>query len=296
MRLIIRPYEADVDGDAAFALWERSLGRQWPLERASFDAVVCEGFAALHDNRVVGLAALMRASNVASLQLLLVAPERRGQGIGSALTENVVGTLTEGGVREIRLGGTPGRYFWPGLPAGLASARPFLERRGWTFAETCWDLVGSLAGYVTPDDVAQRSSGATIRWATDHERTMLLDFECAHFPNWEAEFASDRQLQRSIVAVDAGGKIVGALLASDTRRPELWRRLLGDNSGSIGAVGVAESVRRGGVGTALVAYACEQLRDRGVGNCHIGWTVLLSFYGRLGFRPWRRFEMATRTL
>ena len=50
------------------------------------------------------------------------------------------------------------------------------------------------------------------------------------------------------------------------------------------------------IGTALVAYACEQLRDRGVVNCHIGWTPLLSFYGRLGFRPWRRFEMATRIM
>jgi predicted N-acetyltransferase YhbS len=50
------------------------------------------------------------------------------------------------------------------------------------------------------------------------------------------------------------------------------------------------------IGTALVAYACEQLRDRGVVNCHIGWTPFLSFYGRLGFRPWRRFEMATRIM
>jgi beta-N-acetylhexosaminidase len=55
-------------------------------------------------------------------------------------------------------------------------------------------------------------------------------------------------------------------------------------------------MRGRGIGTGIVAYACEQLRERGVGHCHIGWTVLLSFYGRLGFRPWRRYETAGRQL
>jgi len=46
----------------------------------------------------------------------------------------------------------------------------------------------------------------------------------------------------------------------------------------------------------MVASACEQLRDRGVGNCHIGWTTELSFYGRLGFHPWRRYQTANHNL
>lgn len=38
----------------------------------------------------------------------------------------------------------------------------------------------------------------------------------------------------------------------------------------------------------------EWLRQRGVGNCCIGWTWLLDFYGRLGYRPWRSYAMSWR--
>ena len=106
----------------------------------------------------------------------------------------------------------------------------------------------------------------------------------------------DARLERSVVAVDERGAVVGSLLAFDAAHPQLWRRLLGDDSGAIAAVGVHERVRNRGAGTALVAFASEQLRDRGVGRCHIGWTDRLSFYGRLGYRPWRRFERATLQL
>ncbi len=97
-----------------------------------------------------------------------------------------------------------------------------------------------------------------------------------------------------IIAVDAEGIIRGALLIEcPTDGPSVWSELLGEDAGAIGAVGVAQDVREQGVGTALVAKACEVLRDAGVGNCHIGWTDLLSFYGRLGFRPWREYVRAS---
>ena len=74
----------------------------------------------------------------------------------------------------------------------------------------------------------------------------------------------------------------------------LWTRLLGDDCGGLGAVGVAAGVRGQGIGTALVARGSDVLRERGVGNSCIGWTWLVDFYGRLGYRPWRSYAMSWR--
>jgi hypothetical protein len=50
------------------------------------------------------------------------------------------------------------------------------------------------------------------------------------------------------------------------------------------------------VGTAMVARASEILRDRGVRTCLIDWTVREDFYGRLGYRRWRRYLMYRRAI
>ena len=288
----IRSYDANVDGDEAFELWGQSIGGSWPVERQDFDVIVHEGFVAHLDDQIAGVVAFARLDSVASLQLLLVAAGMRRRGVGSRLVEATLAALATDGVTEVRLGGTPGAYFWPGLPPELVAAQSFFERFGWNFGDPCWDLVRSLTDYETPSDV-EPPAGITLRWAAGDEHQRLLEFERTNFPSWEGYFASDRSLERTIVAVDETEGIVGSLLAEDARFPPLWRHLLGADSGSIGAVGVDKRVRERGIGTALVAYACEQLRNRKVVNCFIGWTPLLAFYGRLGFLPWRRFEMAT---
>jgi len=290
----IRRYEAATDVDSVFELWSRSLGRDWPVDRADLAAIVRDGFVAVLEEGIVGIAAYARAGSNASMQLLLVEPKRRRRGIGRKLHDLLLGELGRQGVTRLRLGGTPGAYLWPGLPADLADLRALLERWGWSFGDPCWDLARSLANYETPADVAEVARGVGYRYANDNDREQLTSFEASHFPQWAVYFGPDEARTSAIIAVDDADAIVGSLLA--TGRPQLWRGLLGEQTGEIGAVGVAETMRGRGIGTGIVAYACEQLRERGVGHCHIGWTVLLSFYGRLGFRPWRRYETAGRQL
>jgi len=290
---VIRTYDASGDAESVHELWCRALGEAWPVDRARFGSVVREGLVAVCDERIVGVAACVAGESVGSLQLLLVDPAQRGRGIGGSLLQGTLEYLGRRGVGRVHLAGTPGPYFWPGLPADLRAARPFLEKRGWAFHGSCWDLVRSLHHYETPADVRLRQADLTYRWVTPADRDRLLEFERAHFPYWEGYYARDEALDEAVIAVDGSGSIVGSLLATDFRRPQLWRGILGDDSGAIGAVGVHESQRGRGAGTALVAFACDQLRARGVRQCHIGWTTLLTFYGRLGFQPWREFESAT---
>jgi predicted GNAT family acetyltransferase len=71
----------------------------------------------------------------------------------------------------------------------------------------------------------------------------------------------------------------------------IYLPILGPAAATISCVGVAPHMEGRGIGTALVARASEILRDRGVGTCHISWTVRESFYTRAGYRPWYRYRM-----
>jgi GNAT superfamily N-acetyltransferase len=289
----VRAYTA-ADGTAVYELWMRSLGRDWPLDRAHFAAVVNDGFVAVSGESVTGVAAIARQNEKGSLRLLAVDPDLRRRGIGTQLHEAALGELARQGAMRVELGGTPDPYLWPGLPAERDEARRVFEHWAWQFGDPCWDLLRTLSDFERPPGIAE-TTGFAYRSATEADRANLMAFEAANFPEWTHYFANEG-LDSAVVAVDDRGAIVGSLLATDQHRPQLWRRLLGEDSGSIGAVGVAESVCDRGVGTAMLAHACECLRDRGVGNCHVSWTTLLSFYGRLGFQPWRRYETASRDL
>jgi ribosomal protein S18 acetylase RimI-like enzyme len=276
-------------------LWEQSLGHAWPVARGDLDAIMREGLVAVDGSTVAGTAMFSRGDATASLQLLLVDPAMQHRRVGAELYDAAVAALRGRGVTHAQLAGTPGCYLWPGLPAELRHLRQPLERRGWTFGYTCWDLVRSLADYETPGDVATPAD-VTFRRAGGDDHDALLAFERARFPQWADDFANDEGSSAAIVAIDESGQIVGSLLAVNQREPHVWRLLLGDACGSINCVGIDERVQGRGIGTRLVAYACETLQAEGVINCHIGWVELLSFYGRLGFRPWREYDRASLDL
>jgi GNAT superfamily N-acetyltransferase len=289
--IVLRPYKVG-DRGSVHELWLRSLGRDWQVDPTDFAAVVKEGFVAHHGERLAGVAAIARQDDRASLQLILVDQELRGCGIGTQLHWAALAELVRQGAARVHLAGTPDPYLWPGLPAEREEARRVFERWGWQFTDPCWDLARRLSDFERPPGIAP-TPGITYRPAAEADRADLTKFQAEHFPEW-AHYFADEGLASAFLAVDEHGTLVGSLVAADQTRPQLWRHLLGRDSGSIGAVGVADTVRGRGVGTAMLAHACEWLRDCGVGNCHISWTTLLSFYGRLGFLPWRRYETASR--
>ena len=50
------------------------------------------------------------------------------------------------------------------------------------------------------------------------------------------------------------------------------------------------------VARATAAAAVAALRARGVRGCVIDWTGLLDFYGKWGFKPYRRYLFIRKTL
>ncbi len=298
MTTTFEPYGPD-HAAAAHALWVAALGSTWPLEPAAFNGIARHGLVAIEQGRLVGVALTDRPPQLAtSLTLLVVDPAARRRGVGTALLNAAIDLIRQGGSRAIQLGGGYS-YFWPGIPTDLPGARGFFERRGWESTEVSWDLVAELSGSQSAVDVEQRTlpTGLTIRPAVRDDYPKVIAFEEEHFPQWVDFYRSALQPNRLVIAVDAREHVVGALILSYPGDGHtLWAPLVGAGTGGIGAVGVAPRVRNLGVGTALVARACEILHEAGADRCHAGWTNLLTFYGRLAFRPWREYDMAWRTV
>lgn len=305
MTIFIRPYHP-TDFDALYQLWQAALGGTWPLtpdylremltghsRYAAGDHLIAE-----QSGQVVGFAAteIDASGKDGKIPLFMVRPENQRQGIGRQLHDSAMTQLRQKGVEVFNLGHGP---FWPGVPLNLSGAVDFFKACGWQFPDINYDLTNDLSHYQTPAGVLKRvtDKGIQMRLATPDEVPAILDFEQRNFPFWIEPFQITAKTNpANILAAWEGTAVVGTLLleAGNVKTlnwSALWHKLLGENMGTIGAVGV-EEIRQGkGIGLALVAKASDILREQGVGNCHIGWTDLVDFYGKLGYTVWQSYGM-----
>lgn len=319
MDATIRAYDPIADEQGAYALWQAAVGRQWPLSRATFRATIMDNpvyragdhLVAIQQDRVVGFAATQvalvpgEADSRGSLLAVLVAPERRRQGLGRALHDRALAHLARRGATQVQLGGGGFSYFWQGVPANLPEGWAFFAACGWQDQETSYDLLLDLHGYATPPWVHERArqAGVEIRCAEATETEEILAFEERHFPRWRQFFAlpvASGEVADIVVARDHAGALAGTALVSDDRsrweRPFVWSELYGARTGGVGTLGVAEAYRERGIGLALAATATELLAQRGVARSYIGWTWLVDWYGKLGYRVCQEQRLCWRQL
>jgi len=306
----IQRYDAQRDEADVLDLWKKTIGQEWPIYPARFRLVLAgpepQHFVVREDTQVVGFAATFKSpgepQKAGHMAALLVAPHKRGQGIGTALHDTALKQL--GDVSSVQLGSLSPR-FWCGIPGNLPSAISFFRAQGWSFSETVYDLVQDLRDYTTPAYIHQRMEREQISFelASSQNIADVLAFEAREFPNWLMYYERNARIgdyQDLLVARDnASGQVVGTLVMysaqSHPSRPDLiWQTLLGDDAGAMGAVGVAASERGRGIGIALVARASELLKERGVRNCYIDWVVLTDFYAKLGYTTWRDYLTGRR--
>jgi GNAT superfamily N-acetyltransferase len=295
-RATLRDLDPPGDRAALERLWAAALGDVWPLLPAGLD-LVRDGVVAQDGGAPVGVVGVaVGDGGEGGVQLLLVDPAARRQGVGTRLLEAGVERLQAGGVTTAGLGSGGLDYLWPGVPEDLPAAAGFFAARGWRFDHTVVDLTADLRGFEAPAGVGERPgrAGVSIEVMAERDRAEVLAFEAATFPHWVVWF--ERLGASVLVARDRTGAVVGTLLFSGPPGATIYEPLLGPEAGTIGCVGVAGAARGAGVGSAMVARASELLRDAGTRACHIGWTRRERFYARLGYHPWRRYHMARRRL
>jgi len=272
----------DLDGDAAAldALWQMTLGTVWPMEPGRLGSIATGGSVLEGDNALDAAVLVNRSALVA----LMVAPHRQRRGLGTALLHSTA---------PASIGSGGDKYLWPGVPKNLPGAMRFFDRAGWREAYVAWDYCAQLDLYRPPALVA--APGVRYLRSSSDRHDEVVDFNRRNFPHWARHF---ERLPPgcAFLAVDNAERVVASLLTEwdGLGDPGAWRRLLGANLGSLGAVGVDPQMQRRGIGTALVVHATQDLQSVGVSQCHVGWLVRTSFYANAGFKPWRAYRMLER--
>lgn len=309
---IIRPYTHERDEPAVHHLWQEALGATWPLSQQSFHGFTvgaashsaADHLVAELDDLIIGFVATWARHSLrdglmaGQIQVVMVAPSHQRQGIGAHLIGQALAHLRERDAVRAQLasGVGVGPYFWLGVPENLPGAMQFFRKLGWALSDTpSADMYQDLRHYVTPAYIWERvrASGVHVQAATAQDMERILAFEKDHFPYWYESFASHRDRPGEIVfAESASGQVVGtAMLRSPRLSPPChWATILGEDMGTLNAVGVDESLRKQGIGLALCAGASEVLRQRGVRYCLIGGAWSVAWYAKLGYQVWRTYR------
>jgi GNAT superfamily N-acetyltransferase len=317
---MITPFHPIDDLPDATALWNAALGAQYPLTEKLFANVTrnpVPGQSGQHFiqrvNRTgqligwIGTQINPNGANPTSGALLgiVVHPAYQRQGLGGELLNHVLDYFKSQGVTRVMSGGRYPRIF-PGIPVDLPHAQSFMEKQGWLFDQTDYDLFRRLEDYQTPTGLLDRlnADGVRIYAGSQADRAEVLAFNDREFAGWASTYhyvASLGDDQDFLVARDPRRGVVGTLLmvtpqSHPQRVDALWKPLWGANAGGLGEVGVGKEERGRGLGIGLVAAGSEILKARGVGHCNIGFTSLVDFYGKLGYRVWRAYHIAWQTL
>lgn len=301
---------------ALVALWNAATEGRYPIMPALWEANTAgdpsfrpqDVVVAEHAGEVAGLCLAKRYRGdhpgnavyhgLGFVGLLAVRADLRGQGLGSRLlAEAERRHQAEGGTR-MRLGGGYGHFF-PGVPEPLAGSMPFFERRGYQPDQSVWDVRANLAGLTLPD--VAMSEGFTLRPYRSDEADALVAFLDATFPGrWPADTVDWLAVGRPpvlTVGVFAEGRPHGFchLHPPGSFGALRWAGF-NPSMAALGPIGVDKSVRGQGLGLALLVAGLEALRRLGATDTVIDWTTLLDFYGRCGFSPWIRYQLARKDL
>ncbi len=321
----IFPFEPQMT-EQVIELWNRCIGIRYPLtERLFRQNVLGDPFlqregnlVALEGTRVIGWVLSRYLAEVppelasykgrASIGALCVDPEFRGRGVASALYEAAEAFLKNQGAKRISVVHYP-YHLTPGVPDEAADLKAFLERKGFGGWRETYDLRRQLVDYEIPTDVEKRlreqNPKVVIRPAREGEQKAIVEFVGREFPGgWHYDtkrfFEKGGDPSDIVIAVE-NNEIIGFCHTFTPESIELrgsthWFPLLQDRWGGLGPIGVAASHRGRGLGLALLCYSVWHNKQRGVTDMVIDWTDLVDFYGRIGFKIWKRYWQGQKTL
>lgn len=239
---------------------------------------------------------------------IVVAGDRRREGIGTILLGHAESYLREHGARYIALGSDP-HHFFPGIPVQYEAAKAFAQARGYQLGGLAHDMWRDLTDYDVPQRVretlAREEPAIRIRPGTRDDMPGLAKFLADEFPgrwHWEClHFLEQGGDPGEFTLLLENGQVAGfsqtfcyssAVIGSNV----MWHPLLGDYYGGLGPIGIAKRLRGRGLGLALLCESVADLKRRGVRRMCIDWTGIVDFYGKIGCTVWKSYQHAQKTL
>jgi len=304
----IRSYKKS-DVKAVFNLWNSTLKDKWPIDRAIFFSILNSSRkvknVVLEDGKkTLGFISLETAKNgKGSIKLILIDKKYQRKGLGKLLMDFGLEYLKSAGVKNVFIGSGGSSYFWPGVPESLSGAIQFFKKHGWNYFEKEVDLVGNIKSFQIPKSV-RFNKEVVIELLDKKDAKNLLKFEKKEFPYWFDYFAlriKKGDYENILVAKNSAGDIVGSVLLfgpfkGGSSTDFKWKKVLSNSMGGLGSLGVSKKMREKGIGMAIAIKATEILKKRGVHNGYVGWTWLVDWYGRLGYKVWMSYQMAKKKI
>lgn len=307
-------------------LWNSCIGTQYPLtDRLFHQNVLGDPFGqsegnvvALENGRIVGWVLcralrqvsplLTRYEGRASIGALCVHPHHRRRGIGASLFAHAETFAIKMGATVLSVVHYP-YHLLPGVPSEAPDLKAFLAKQGFGDWRETYDLRQQLTDPALSRQLTSAMDaspkGVVMRPAQRGEDGAIVDFVGREFPGgWPYDtvrFFEKGGAPSDLVLVLENRTIIGFAHTHTRNSVELrgsthWFPLLGERWGGLGPMGIAAPYRGRGLGYALLCASVRHLRDRGVEDLVIDWTELVGFYGRLGFRIWKRYWQGAKQL
>jgi GNAT superfamily N-acetyltransferase len=237
----------------------------------------------------------------ASLFAIFVEHQSRRRKIATALFDAALEQVRGWGAPRMVIGGTA--MLWNGIPLEFASALAFFREQACSMAGFKFDQYRSLDDYrylIGIDEKIGRD-GFLSTLATEDDGPRVLDFERTQFPHWHDYYLEvlSHHRARNIACIKAGAEIVGAALVSGPGPlfpGAQWNQLASRGIGSIGLLGIAQSLRGRGLGRALTLFSMKCVKEMGASVCFIddAEAAAVPLYEKLGFELWAQHQCAER--
>lgn len=215
---------------------------------------------------------------VGFVQLLVVRPGDRGEGLGRALLDAAAAWAFDVGAEAVRLGGGAPFYLWPGVDVRWTAALCLAEGAGFEPRGAELNMACSTRFRAPAPD------GCRVERPLDDQGVAAaLAMVGERYPRWVPEVARALE-QGTCVAVveESAGRVVGVGCHSVSR------------AGWIGPMATDPAWRGRGVGSAALGGICADLMSAGVDTAEICWVGPVRFYASAGASVSRVFRTLVR--
>lgn len=208
-----------------------------------------------------GVVATVERRGQAHLRLLVVAPEARGRGLGSALLAAAERDLAGVGTRDtVVVGADAPDFLYPGVETTETGMLCLLEKHRYEPVAHAFNMAVDL------DALPPDPGGAVL--ATAEDRAEVAEFLEKRWPLWADETL--RGLDKGCLLLSRDEEGIAGFCAWNVN----WAGRLGPMAG--------RSAERGqGVGRALVLGALHRMRGEGRARAEIVWVGPLRFYAKV---------------
>lgn len=235
---------------------------------------------------IIGYSIIIRNS----IFLLIVNETYRNKGIGIKLLEISEQEIKKEGYDEIGL--ISPNYLFCGVPMDIKSSYyKWFEHRGFVYDWTSFDMIVDLENlpYTTNETKYSLDNVIFKKLSTDEIESCSKGADIVQ-EGWGQYFLVENV---NALVAKIHNQVIGGIVVHQSEC--IFNESL-KNCGHFGALWVLNEYRNKGIGMQLCQRALIELKETGFKMCHIGYTYLDKWYGKLGAKKYINYWIGNKRL